>query len=415
MNQYELKSSYLDNSYLQILNALNLFAIVSITDKTGIIQYANSKFCDLSGYTLSELVGQNHRIINSGFHDKIFFAQMWNYINQGKVWQGVICNRNKNGNIYWVDTIIVPIIDDNNEIEKFISIRRDITSIKETEIKLSEHQISYMEMNNKLIEINNDLLYMTIKNQNQLEQAELIQKSLLPSINNLNGIYFNYIYIPSLHVSGDILNYFTMSESVSCFYILDVCGHGIAAAMMSYSINKTINQIVKYELSDKYIENNENITDNPDFFVKKLNDIYYDNSSLLYFSIIFGFINKKNKTFSFCQAGHPNPIHIPKKDSISHTLGIGGFPVGILPTPVYDSISIPYEFGDRLYLYSDGVIDCQNISGESFSVNNLKKLLEENHNRPLDKVCEKLERTLFNWTGSQNFNDDASFLCIELF
>jgi PAS domain S-box-containing protein len=114
----------------QQLQALNQHASVSITDAKGQIIYANSMFCEITGYRLQELYGQDHRIINSGHHPKEFFAQMWSTLGQGNIWQGDLCNRNKQGEHYWVRTTIVPITNNAGNTTKYISMRTDITSQK---------------------------------------------------------------------------------------------------------------------------------------------------------------------------------------------------------------------------------------------------------------------------------------------
>ncbi len=114
-------------------DALDQHAIVSIADKSGKILYCNQKFCDISGYTLEELVGQDHRLLNSGYHPKAFFIDMWTTITRKKSWHGNVCNRTKNGKTYWVRSTIVPFLDANRDIERYISIRTDITAQVEME------------------------------------------------------------------------------------------------------------------------------------------------------------------------------------------------------------------------------------------------------------------------------------------
>ncbi|MBK8014399.1 MAG: PAS domain-containing sensor histidine kinase [Deltaproteobacteria bacterium] len=146
--------------------ALDASAIVATTDATGRMTYVNDRFCEISKFTREELLGRDHRIINSGYHPKSFMADLWSTIRSGEVWRGDICNRAKDGRLYWVSTTIMPFLDESSEPQQFMAIRFEITQRKLAEEALERTVLELKDANKRIRE----------------EQAKLIQAEKLSSI-----------------------------------------------------------------------------------------------------------------------------------------------------------------------------------------------------------------------------------------
>ncbi|PES27821.1 GGDEF domain-containing protein [Priestia megaterium] len=134
--EYKFKEALKKLNDIEI--ALNESSIVAITDSRGFINHVNDKFCEISKYERHELFGQDHRIINSKHHSSLFFKELWSTIRSGKVWHGEIKNKAKDGSYYWVDTTIVPFLDERGKPYQYVSIRNDITKRKAYEEKIKQ-------------------------------------------------------------------------------------------------------------------------------------------------------------------------------------------------------------------------------------------------------------------------------------
>ena len=130
----ELETSFKELSDLKF--ALDESSIVAITDSKGKITYVNDQFCKISKYSKPELLGKDHRIINSNYHSKEFFQDLWSTISSGKVWKGELRNKAKDGKIYWVNTTIVPFMNEDDKPYQYLAIRYEITDRKQVEVEL---------------------------------------------------------------------------------------------------------------------------------------------------------------------------------------------------------------------------------------------------------------------------------------
>ena len=205
---------------------LDQHAIVSVSDLMGKITYANGRFSEISGYSHEELIGQNHSILNSGYHSKEFFKNMYKTISQGKVWQGELRNRAKDGHFYWVDSTIVAFLGENGKPREYIAIRTDITDRKRSEEAANANNLAksafLANMSHEIRTPMNgivgmaDILNMTELRSDQRRMVGIIHNSSLALLNILNDILdYSKVEAGMLAIENIPTNLRKVAESVA--------------------------------------------------------------------------------------------------------------------------------------------------------------------------------------------------------
>lgn len=182
------KIDSLSKELANIKQALDESTIIAITDRRGNITTVNQKFCALSKYNEAELIGKNHRILNSGTHSKEFFREMWRTIGKGEIWRGEIQNKAKDGSLYWVDTTIVPFIDETGKPYQYVSIRNDITKRVQMERELQESMMN--EFLDTVKNLNNGIFKMR-KDETGKMYYTMGEGMLMASLGATTAILFN--------------------------------------------------------------------------------------------------------------------------------------------------------------------------------------------------------------------------------
>lgn len=253
-----------------------------------------------------------------------------------------------------------------------------------------------------------------------LQAAARLQRSVLPSASlAFSGYQADWMFLPSAYVSGDLLNYFALDSRHLAFYCIDVAGHGVSAAMLSLAVAR---EFLTGRIDERLLIVDGNIVA-PHQVVAALNRRFcLDNEEITsYFTLIYGFIDTQTGLGVLCQAGHPTPFII-RQDGELRTVGLGGVPVGLFPQSEYQSSEFCLSPGERLYLYSDGISECENRAGELYGETRLQQLLIAQRRQPRSAVFQCVERELVSWSQPESdglaeygrfFNDDISLVAIE--
>lgn len=268
------------------------------------------------------------------------------------------------------------------------------------------------ERNRHLSEINRTLsdAYATIRH--DLESAAAMQKALLPAPLRRPGVTVDWLFQPSAFVAGDMFDYFVMDEQRLSFYQLDVAGHGVPAALLSFTLQRVLAQGAMEQHLRQQDSSLEGATIPPR--VAELNRRFQSGiDPLLYFTLIYGHLDWRSGRVTLTQAGHPRPIWLHRTDRRSELVGGSGFPVGMLPDLAYDAITFDLAPGDRLFLYSDGITECTNAQGEHFSEARLLPLLAATAAQSAATVATCVGQALREWKGDENHQDDITLLILE--
>lgn len=272
------------------------------------------------------------------------------------------------------------------------------------------------ERNRKLEDSNARLkeAYSVIKE--DLEAAGRIQSSLLPeSPIELSSVHFQWKFLPAAFVAGDILNYFILDDDHVGFYLLDVAGHGIPAALLSVALSRIISPADKKNtllLTNDATSSSMRPVSPADVMLELNRRFQADDENMQYFTMIYGVINSRNGLVTMAQAGHPSPVLLRASGELEK-IGSGGFPIGMWPEMEWEEMTVQLSANDRLLIYSDGVTECVNKEGLPYTERTLMEEIVNSKERPVEALLANIEKSLFKWKGDVEFDDDITLLGIE--
>lgn len=247
-----------------------------------------------------------------------------------------------------------------------------------------------------------------------LDAAARIQRSLLPAtLPDRSGLRFAWAYNPCDELAGDILNVFELDENTIALYLLDVSGHGVPAALLSVALSQMLSPS-RGASSFVRVVGPDGVSQPaaPAAVASRLNERFQMNdTNEQYFTLLYGLLNPASRELCYVCAGHPSPVHVPCGRP-PDLLTISSDAVGWLEDAQYEEVRVTLRPGDRLYWFSDGVLEAVNTAQDAYGRDRLLAFLEQNRAVPLEESVERLRQTIVEWSDGHPA-DDVSILAVE--
>jgi sigma-B regulation protein RsbU (phosphoserine phosphatase) len=250
-----------------------------------------------------------------------------------------------------------------------------------------------------------------------LQAAAKLQRALMPrSVPAVEGVRFAWRFQPCNELAGDILDIIQLDESSIGLYLLDVSGHGVQAALLSVTLSRILSHMAGESVLRQKARDGRHRSRllRPAEVAEQLNRSFpMDATTNQYFTFLYGVLDLKTRTFHHASAGHPGPLHL-RRGGESTILDTSSFAIGWFPDVRYEEQSTSLSPGDRLYLYSDGVVEAKNARAEQFERARLIETLRHTHMGSLEDSLETLLNQVSAWCGEAGPDDDISVVGIEI-
>jgi len=287
----------------------------------------------------------------------------------------------------------------------------------QTQVSLKRAVEQVRQLKHRLAERNRDLESANARMTRDLRAAARIQEALLPrSSPDVPGLGFAWSFRPCEELAGDGLSAIKLDSRRVALYVLDVSGHGVASSLMSVSLGRLLSP--PSDASSILVRGG----DGPDRLdavrpaevAGRLNRLFpFEVETEQYSTLVYGVLDSEAREFHYTLAGHPSPVLLPAEGPARFLPG-RGFPIGLADgSHKFAEWTEPIRFGDRIYLYSDGIPEAVNPAGQPFGNDRLLRMVEAGRSEPLCSVVNDLVAEIEGWSGATGVRDDVSVLAVE--
>jgi PAS domain S-box-containing protein len=365
--------------------------------------YVNEGFERLTGYSTAEVLGRNCKFLQGRGSDPEVVDQIRTALEAEQECTVEILNYRKDGTPFWNRLSITPVRDGDNQLTHFIGIQSDVTQRRLAEEALRQAKEELERANTSM--------------QRDLVEAAEIQRAWLPqSLPQVPGYRFAWSFTPCQELGGDSLNVLQLDRDHVGIYVLDVCGHGVGAALLSASIQRWLSPVP--ENSCLFVPvtgaNGEFAIASPAAVANDLNRRFRaEPESGKFFTLIYGVLDLRNGEFRYATAGHAPPLRLGK-DGAEACAPAFGLPIGVLEDFEFGEVQIQLRPGDRLLLYTDGASEATDTSDRLYGTERLLRDLEQQRRQSPDKALSALMSRLRGWGGSDTLEDDVTLLMVDV-